>query len=97
VCCAAIAFELVRSVPHVMMQLENIPLMEDYMPRIMEASAPQGAGGEQVASMMTMFMRLSMIIGWVIFVGWLMLKLAFYAVTCYYLALPKIKSLYAKA
>jgi hypothetical protein len=94
-CGLAILFELARAVPYVFMQLENMALMEDYFPRIMEESAP-GAQGAQMAAFGKMLARFSMIMGWVIFFGWLILKLVFFGVGYYYLGQPKTKALYTK-
>jgi hypothetical protein len=93
-CALAILFEAARAVPTVLMQLENQALMEDYFPRLMEASAP-GAQGEQIAEFGRVMARFSLIMGWVILFGWLFLKLAFFGSAVYYLTRSKTKSLYA--
>ncbi len=92
-CAVAVVFELGRAVPHVLMQLENMALMEDYMPRLMEASAP-GPQGQQGAAFGAMIARFSMIVGWVVFAGWLILKLAFFGVAFMYLGRPKVRALF---
>jgi hypothetical protein len=93
-CGLAILFEVTRAVPTVFMQLENMALMEDYIPRMMEASTP-GSQGAQVAEFGRMMARFSMIMGWVVLFGWLFLKLAFFGSAFYYLRGPKTKALYA--
>ncbi len=92
-CAVAMVFELGRAVPQVLMQLENMAVMEDYMPRLMEASAP-GPQAKQVAAFGAMIARFSVIMGWVVFAGWLILKLAFFGVAFYYLGRPKTKAFY---
>lgn len=92
-CGVAIAFELCRIPVYVLMQLENMAIMEDYLPRIMEASAP-GTQAAQIAEFTRMLAKFSAILGWVIFVGWLLLKLAFFGVAVRYLGKPEIKVLY---
>lgn len=92
-CLAAIGWEVVRAVPHTLMQLENTAMMEEYMPRMMEAQAPGGQAA-QMAEFARMIAHFSTIMGWVIFFGWLMMKLAFYGVAARYLTRPKIKSLF---
>ena len=93
VCLVAIVFELARSVPNVLMQMENAALMEEYMPRLMQAQTP-GDQDAQVAEFGRMFARFSMIMGWVIFAGWLSLKLVFFAVAARYLWSPRVKAIY---
>jgi hypothetical protein len=92
-CAVAIVFEFVRAVPHTLMQLENMALMEDYFPRLMEASAP-GTQGEQIAAFGKMMARFSIIMGWVFFFGWMFMKLAYYSVTLRYVAKPEIRAVY---
>jgi hypothetical protein len=93
-CAMAIAFEIARTVPAVLMQLENMALMEDYLPRVMEASVP-GGQSQQVVEFAKMMTRFSLIMGWVILFGWLFMKLAFYGSSFYYLGRPKTKALFA--
>jgi hypothetical protein len=92
-CGLAILFELSRAVPSTLMQLENMALMEDYLPRVMEASAP-GGQGRQLAEFGRMMARFSLIMGWVIFFGWLTLKLVFFGVAFAYLGRAKTKAFY---
>jgi hypothetical protein len=93
-CSLAMLFELTRAVPTVLMQLENMALMADYFPRVMEASVPSGQS-QQVAEFAKMMTRFSLIMGWVILFGWLSMKLAFYGSSAYYLTRPKTKALFA--
>ncbi|MBW3595928.1 MAG: hypothetical protein KY475_01485 [Planctomycetes bacterium] len=95
-CIVAIVFELAQSIPYILMQMENTALMQDYMPRLMEASAP-GPQSAQVAEFGRMIARFSMIMGWVIFIGWLTLKLAFYGIAAKYLSSSRVKSIYGAA
>jgi hypothetical protein len=94
VCLVAIVFELARSVPNILMQMENAALMEEYMPRLMQAQTP-GDQDAQVAEFGRMFARFSMIMGWVIFAGWLSLKLVFFAIAARYLGSPPVKAIYS--
>jgi hypothetical protein len=95
-CGAAIVFELCRAVPQGLMQLEVMALMEDYLPRLMEASAP-GAQGQQIAAFGEMMARFSIIMQWVVFFGWLILKLVYFGLSFHYLGRPKTKTLFAKS
>lgn len=59
----AVAYEIVGSIVHVMQQLEMIPVMAEYMPRIMDASAPGqgGAGGAEVGQAIAMFAGMAIV------------------------------------
>jgi hypothetical protein len=92
-CGVAILYELSHAVPHTLMQLENMALMEDYLPRVMEASAPSGQA-RQMGEFARMMTRFSLIMGWVIFFGWLILKLVFFGVAFAYLGRAKTRSFY---
>jgi hypothetical protein len=92
-CGLAILFELTRAVPTVLMQLENMALMEDYFPRLMKASIPKSQA-DQVGAFAEMMARFSLIMGWVVLLGWMFLKLAFFGSAFHYLSRPKTRSLY---
>jgi hypothetical protein len=92
-CGVAIAFELCRLPVNVLLQLENMAIMEDYFPRVMQSSAP-GAQGDQIAEFTSMLTKFSTILGWVVMAGWFLLKMAFFGVALRYLGKPEVKALY---
>jgi len=92
----AVAYEIVGSIVHVMQQLEMIPVMAEYMPRIMDASAPGqgGAGGAEVGQAIAM---VSIVLGIAMFAGMAIVKPIFYIVGFVHLRKSRVVQLFQES
>lgn len=95
----AIVFEIARAIPYLMIQWDMLPVLEEYMPRMMMESA--GASGDQAAEAAeamarigAMMARLTAIFGMVFFCGWCLVKVVFYSITNRYLKKADIRRLF---
>ncbi|MEX2118203.1 MAG: hypothetical protein WD847_01230 [Pirellulales bacterium] len=93
----AIVFELVRIVPTVIMALENMAIVEEYMPRLAEASNQGGQAPPGMDQTMGAFAKVGAIVGLVAAVAMMLFKCAFYVVGTLYLSKPRIVALYSQA
>lgn len=85
-CAAAIIFELLRGIGNVLLQVQMLQVMEEYLPEL-----TAGSGGELGAK----FVRISMYVGMAFGFVWLLGKIIFYGVSIAYLRKPKIQALFA--
>lgn len=93
----AIAFELMRLIPTISIQMATADIMEEFMADAMKASSggrplPPGA-----AKMTQTIMKGSVFIGIAFVVAWVLLKLGFYGYGTYYLRQPRTRGLYEPA
>ena len=94
-CLAALPVELIGTYANTMVQMETMSVMEEYMPKVMEASVP--AGGKMppnVKNITTLSTKIGILVGVVFLSGWVLCKLGVFIYTVYYLGKPEIKALY---
>ncbi len=83
---ALIVFELLRTVFYIFVQLQLLPVVEEFAQRI-GRDAP---GNPAMGDTMVTVMRASMYVGIVIGVGWPLIKVIVYGLSMRYLAKPEI-------
>jgi hypothetical protein len=88
--CGALIFELLRTPYLLYVQMQAVAIQQEYLPKIMEASA-QGA---PVAINADAFVTLMKVVGYAMIVIFMLVKGAFYAVGAGYMTRPGIKSLF---
>jgi len=92
--CSAIVFEVLRLIPTVAIQMGTMDVMQEYMQRIMEASAPKGqAMPPQAQNAMATAMKASVMVGFAFTFFFVLAKVVFYAVGAWYLSKPHIRAL----
>jgi len=92
---AAIVFEAARIYPTISVQQAMVPIMAEYMPKMMKAQAPPG--GQQPAGMdqaMSSIMSALGIVGMVFFVVTVAVKGVYYAIGIVYLRKPSVALLF---
>ena len=80
--------ECVKIVPAAMMQLEMLPVMEQYFEKIASTPAP---GGGAPPPMVGTFAKVGMLVGLAFWIGWAAIKLGLYAWGMRYLGRPHVK------
>jgi hypothetical protein len=91
VCACLLVFEIVQLVVAVLQQLSMGPIMELYMPRMMQSPDGNNAGAEKFGQIIA---RMSIIGGVVMQCVWTLLKFVVYAVAIWYLRMPKVSTLF---
>ena len=92
-----ILVEVVRTIVHVVMQLEMAPVVAESMSRMM-AAAPHGASGaSQGAAFAVSAAKAGIYLAIAVAVGWLLAKLIFCVVGIWYLRRPSICPLFERA
>lgn len=92
----AIVFELVRIVPAVMMTQENMAIVEEYMPRLAEASNQGGQAPPGMDQTIGTFAKVGAIAGLAMQVAMMLFKCAFYLIGALYLSKPSVVMLYSQ-
>jgi hypothetical protein len=87
-----VVFEFAQLGVNSLMQIQMMPIMETYMPRMMESAPGNNAGGEEMART---FAKFSLIAGLIMQGGWMLVKMVFLAVAIWYLNRQRIRSLFA--
>ena len=89
---AAIAFELLRLIPTMAIQMGTMDVMQEYMQHIMQASAPPGKAMPQQAQIaMATMMKGSMAVGIAFTLVFVVAKIAFYTAAGIYMNKPHIR------
>jgi hypothetical protein len=97
-CLAAVVFELARLVPNLFIQMQLFAIYQEYLPRLMEASAsPQGPAAEQFPAVLAGMARAILIFSLVVLGGWTLVKMALYLFTVRYLGRPHVRQLFGGA
>lgn len=91
ICACLLVFEIGQLIVFVFQQLSMSPIMELYMPRMMQAPNGNNAGTEKIGQIVA---RMSIILGIVMQCVWTLTKFAFYAVAIHYLRKGKVVALF---
>ena len=86
-----VVFELVQLGLFAMIQLEMMPVMDVYMSRVLEGAPGGGPGGQKAAQTIAKF---SMIAGFIMQAGWMLVKLIFLGLAIWYLRSQRIRLLF---
>lgn len=95
----AIVFEAVRAVPTVALQMEMAPIMEQHMGRMMEAARPPGKqispSEEATLNTIGKMAGAAIWVGLAVALGWVLVKVIFYAMSARYLGLERVREAFA--
>jgi len=92
---SAIVVDIARAVPGVLIGAETFQVMEEYMPRMMDASAPPGQQAPPgVGDAMGTAMQIGGIVAMVFAIGWALAKVVVYLIGAMYLTRPAVKELF---
>jgi hypothetical protein len=89
-CAVAFGLEIGHFVVATIMQLQLLPVMEQHMGRVMEASSNSG----NMQQFGTAMARISMIAGLVFSGIWMLLKLVYFWISWSYLRQPQVRTLF---
>ena len=85
-CSVAMVYEIARTIRDALMQFQLIPLTLQHTQRILAGS------GDQAADLISTVARVSMIVGVALGVLWLLMKLAFFGISVWYLRKPAVRA-----
>jgi len=92
---AGILFEALSLYPMFRVQQLTVEVTTKYQKRLMEAQQPPGAKMPvEAEAIFETAMKIGLLIGLLITVGWILLKLLFYAYGIYYMRKPEVVTLY---
>ncbi|MCA9120295.1 MAG: hypothetical protein H6822_33355 [Planctomycetaceae bacterium] len=94
VCVCMLVYETGQLITFVFQQLSMSPIMELYMPRMMQAPNGDNQGAEKFGQIIA---RMSIIVGVVVQCVWTLVKFVFYAVAIFYLRKATIVALFHAA
>ena len=90
-CLCLLAYETGQLIVFVIQQLRMSPIMELYMPRMMQDPSGNNAGAEQFGQIIA---RMSIIVGVVMQCVWTLIKFTFYAIAIRYLRKAPVVTLF---